>query len=71
VKISHKEKMRIKNFVGIVNKFLNFIKSGWFWILFPTLIALIIITSLILFCNPYQEGALHGKFILLYSLFKT
>jgi len=57
--------------MSMLRNFFKFVKPGWFWILFPTLIALVLIILFILFGNPYQEGALHGKFILLYSLFKT
>jgi len=47
----------------------KFIREGWFWILLPTLIAVILIAVIIIFGDPYQKGALHGKFILLYSFF--
>ncbi len=50
-------------------KLLKFIREGWFWILLPTLIAAVLIGGIIVFGDPYLEGALHGKFILLYSFF--
>ncbi len=60
----------MKNFFGeLIKKPLRFIREGWFWILLPTLIAAVLIGGIILFGDPYIEGALHGKFILLYSFF--
>ncbi len=60
----------MKNFiVGYMKKSLKFIREGWFWILLPTLIAAVLIGGIIVFGDPYLEGALHGKFILLYSFF--
>jgi hypothetical protein len=52
-----------------VKRFLGFIKAGWFWILLPLIIALIIILLIFLFGDPAQKGTLPLRFILLYSLF--
>ena len=52
----------------IIKKLKSLIKEGWFWILLPTLIVVIIILFILIFGNPYQEGTLHGKYIFFYSL---
>ena len=47
----------------------GFIREGWVWILLPTVVVLVIVGLIILFGDPYQRSALHGKFILIYSFF--
>jgi|GEM_PF-5930735 len=48
---------------------LRFIREGWFWILLPALIVAAIVLLNLALRDPCEDGALHGKFIFLYSLF--
>ncbi len=61
--------MKSINSLDLMRMILKFIREGWIWILLPSVIVLLIVLFIILFGNPYQEGALHGKFILVYSFF--
>jgi len=68
------EKMEMENkkiwkiIKSLLKKLLKFFREGWLYILLPTLIVIILIILILLFVNPY-DGNLHGKYIILYSLF--
>lgn len=55
--------------LSLIKRTLKFVREGWIWILLPTIIVLLIVLLIILFGDPYKEGALQGKFIIIYSFF--
>ena len=61
--------MKSTNNLDLIKRILIFIREGWLWILLPSIVAIVIVLLIILLGDPYQEGALHGKFIIIYSFF--